>query len=193
MTSSEEEQGRISPSGSSFSQSIASSPPQDIEEDMEEISSTHIGISADDETRRAHIEAVHLSQQEYYRSAGATLDDGFGDDDLGVNYSAYSYIDEEEEDDDDSDDDDFDDSDAEKEWNENIEQLQQLFNYALIPLVGKYLGRKCAYWGNSSIPLCPILFHKHITNLRQQAGINLCNGSILSKFMSGLNTQKQLV
>ena len=38
-------------------------------------------------------------------------------------------------------------SDAEEEWRESIEQLELLLSMVLVPFVGKYLGRKCAYWG----------------------------------------------
>lgn len=44
-------------------------------------------------------------------------------------------------------------SDAEAEWRESIEQLELLLTMVLVPFVGKYLGRKCAYWGMS--PICP--------------------------------------
>ena len=37
-------------------------------------------------------------------------------------------------------------SDAEDEWRESIEQLELLLSMVLVPFVGKYLGRKCAYW-----------------------------------------------
>ncbi|KAI5300753.1 hypothetical protein KEM55_005220 [Ascosphaera atra] len=49
----------------------------------------------------------------------------------------------------DDDDDDFSDydSDAEREWLENVQQLQQLFSLVLVPFFGKFVGRKCAYWG----------------------------------------------
>lgn len=38
-------------------------------------------------------------------------------------------------------------SDAEAEWRESIEQLELLLTMVLVPFAGKYLGRKCAYWG----------------------------------------------
>ena len=38
-------------------------------------------------------------------------------------------------------------SDAEAEWRESIEQLELLLSMVLVPFIGKYLGRKCAYWG----------------------------------------------
>lgn len=37
-------------------------------------------------------------------------------------------------------------SDAEAEWRESIEQLELLLTMVLVPFMGKYLGRKCAYW-----------------------------------------------
>ncbi|PWY92772.1 hypothetical protein BO70DRAFT_357914 [Aspergillus heteromorphus CBS 117.55] len=41
---------------------------------------------------------------------------------------------------------DYSDSDAEEEWRESIEQLELLLTMVLVPFVGKFLGRKCAYW-----------------------------------------------
>lgn len=43
-------------------------------------------------------------------------------------------------------------SDAEDEWRESIEQLELLLSMVLVPFVGKYLGRKCAYWS-----MCPFI------------------------------------
>ncbi|KAL5041744.1 hypothetical protein BDW71DRAFT_162499 [Aspergillus fruticulosus] len=43
--------------------------------------------------------------------------------------------------------DDSDYSDAEAEWQESIEQLELLLTMVIVPVVGKYLGRRCAYWG----------------------------------------------
>lgn len=40
-------------------------------------------------------------------------------------------------------------SDAEREWQESLEQLQLLLTMVLCPYVGKYFGRKFAYWGMS--------------------------------------------
>ncbi|KAJ5220302.1 hypothetical protein N7468_009506 [Penicillium chermesinum] len=37
-------------------------------------------------------------------------------------------------------------SDAEAEWQESLEQLELLLTMVLIPFIGKFLGRKCAYW-----------------------------------------------
>ena len=38
-------------------------------------------------------------------------------------------------------------SDAEREWRESLQQLELMLTLVLIPYVGKYFGRKCAYWG----------------------------------------------
>ncbi len=36
--------------------------------------------------------------------------------------------------------------DAQVEWERSIEQLQLLLGMIIVPFVGKYLGRKFAYW-----------------------------------------------
>lgn len=38
-------------------------------------------------------------------------------------------------------------SDAEREWNESLQQLELLLTMVVIPWVGKFFGRKSAYWG----------------------------------------------
>ncbi|OAL52985.1 hypothetical protein IQ07DRAFT_584977 [Pyrenochaeta sp. DS3sAY3a] len=38
-------------------------------------------------------------------------------------------------------------SDAEREWRESLQQLELLLTMVMVPYVGKYFGRKCAYWG----------------------------------------------
>ncbi|CAO1600400.1 MAG: hypothetical protein LQ349_005200 [Xanthoria aureola] len=38
-------------------------------------------------------------------------------------------------------------SDAEREWKESLQQLELLLTMVVVPYVGKYFGRKCAYWG----------------------------------------------
>jgi len=48
-----------------------------------------------------------------------------------------------------SDDSDYDDSDADAEWRESLQQLELLLTMVLVPYVGKYFGRKCAYWGKT--------------------------------------------
>jgi hypothetical protein len=41
-------------------------------------------------------------------------------------------------------------SDAEKEWRESLQQIELLLTMVVVPYVGKYFGRKCAYWGESA-------------------------------------------
>lgn len=38
------------------------------------------------------------------------------------------------------------DSDAQREWEASLEQIQLLLTMVLVPFVGKYFGRKFAYW-----------------------------------------------
>lgn len=38
-------------------------------------------------------------------------------------------------------------SDAEKQWNESLQQFELLLSLVLVPYLGKYFGRKFAYWG----------------------------------------------
>lgn len=42
-------------------------------------------------------------------------------------------------------------SDAEREWRESMQQLELLLTVFIIPYVGKYFGRKVAYWGKSPL------------------------------------------
>lgn len=38
-------------------------------------------------------------------------------------------------------------SDAEREWRESMQQLELLLSMVLVPYIGKYFGRKFAYYG----------------------------------------------
>lgn len=38
-------------------------------------------------------------------------------------------------------------SDADREWRESLQQLELLLTMVLVPYIGKYYGRKFAYWG----------------------------------------------
>ncbi|KAI4196235.1 MAG: hypothetical protein LQ350_006688 [Teloschistes chrysophthalmus] len=38
-------------------------------------------------------------------------------------------------------------SDAEREWKESLQQLELLLTMVVVPYMGKYFGRRCAYWG----------------------------------------------
>ncbi|EED12364.1 conserved hypothetical protein [Talaromyces stipitatus ATCC 10500] len=42
---------------------------------------------------------------------------------------------------------DYEDSDAEEQWRESLQQLELLLTMVLVPVIGKYAGRRCAYWG----------------------------------------------
>lgn len=44
----------------------------------------------------------------------------------------------------------------EQEWKESIGQLQQLFGVVLLPIFGRWLGRKWSFWGQCH-------YRKHIT------------------------------
>lgn len=44
-------------------------------------------------------------------------------------------------------------SDAEREWNESLQQLELLLTMVMVPYLGKYFGRKCAYWSKSGSPI----------------------------------------
>jgi hypothetical protein len=39
---------------------------------------------------------------------------------------------------------------AQKEWEDSLEQLQQLVSVVLMPFIGKWLGRRWSQWGASS-------------------------------------------
>jgi hypothetical protein len=36
---------------------------------------------------------------------------------------------------------------AQLEWEESLQQLQQLFSVVVLPFFGKWLGRRWSYWG----------------------------------------------
>lgn len=40
-------------------------------------------------------------------------------------------------------------SDADREWKESLQQLELLLTMVMVPYLGKYFGRKAAYWGMS--------------------------------------------
>lgn len=46
----------------------------------------------------------------------------------------------------DIDSDDGEESDADREWHESLKQLELLLTMVLVPYLGKYFGRKAAYW-----------------------------------------------
>lgn len=81
--------------------------------------------------------------QSYVTDSGAP---SHVDDDLS---SVDSLPDSAESDDIDSEDE-GDESDAEREWKESLQQLELLLTMVVVPYVGKYFGRKCAYWGKGA-------------------------------------------
>jgi hypothetical protein len=54
----------------------------------------------------------------------------------------------------DDDDDAHFDSDAEREWRESLQQLELMLTIVVVPYIGKYFGRKCAYWGEFTRLCC---------------------------------------
>ena len=45
---------------------------------------------------------------------------------------------------------------AQREWEESLEQLQQLFSIVLLPYLGKWLGRRWSHWGMFSTHAVPL-------------------------------------
>jgi hypothetical protein len=48
-------------------------------------------------------------------------------------------------------DEDEDDSDADREWRESLQQIELLLTMVIVPYLGKFFGRKAAYWGEFRI------------------------------------------
>ncbi|KAJ5624172.1 hypothetical protein N7510_000481 [Penicillium lagena] len=74
-------------------------------------------------------------------------------------------------------------SDAEAEWRESLDQLELLLTMVLVPFVGKYLGRRCAYWGKQSWPQFLVISHTN-QPIRSQVGRGTWNGNTLLKWSS---------
>ncbi|KAJ3552029.1 hypothetical protein NM688_g4371 [Phlebia brevispora] len=45
---------------------------------------------------------------------------------------------------------------AQLEWEESLEQLQQLFAVVLLPYLGKWLGRRWSHWGKAIQDYCAV-------------------------------------
>lgn len=43
---------------------------------------------------------------------------------------------------------------AQREWEESLQQLQQLVSIVLLPTIGKFLGRRWAMWGQYLSSAC---------------------------------------
>ncbi|KAI5289256.1 hypothetical protein KEM54_004156 [Ascosphaera aggregata] len=132
---------------------------------MKETSNSASDSPADKGKEKARSGIAHGSSRQYEKSSSSLSEYGIHED-WELRYSTLDGSDisddvdgeeeeEEEEESEESDDDDYPNhrlvieelSDAERAWTENMEQLQQLITFLLIPFLGKYLGRKCAYWG----------------------------------------------
>lgn len=50
----------------------------------------------------------------------------------------------------------YDYSDAEEQWHESLQQLELLLTMVIVPFIGKYAGRRCAYWGMLMFLPCAI-------------------------------------
>jgi Mitochondrial import 2 len=59
---------------------------------------------------------------------------------------------------------DVDADDAEQEWKESLQQLELLLTMVIVPYLGRYVGRKCAYWGE----LAPIFYFISVLSLRER-------------------------
>jgi hypothetical protein len=74
---------------------------------------------------------------------------------------------------------DYSESDAEREWRESLQQLELLLSMVIVPYLGKYFGRKFAYWGEIHI-----ITEAYSTNERLQAGNPSWSGSTLFPSLS---------
>lgn len=55
------------------------------------------------------------------------------------------------------------DSDAQAEWERSLEQLQLIMTMMIVPWMGKYFGRKFAYWSESPEPVFDWLTTRFLT------------------------------
>lgn len=62
-------------------------------------------------------------------------------------------------------------SDAEREWKESLQQLELLLTMVLVPYLGKYFGRKAAYWGKWHL-----ILHSNNREERESSGQKRANG-----------------
>ena len=70
--------------------------------------------------------------------------------------------------------------DAEREWNESLQQLELLLTMMVIPYFGKYIGRKCAYWGEwPTFPISGVL--RNTLFLRCECKLTCCCLSSMGK------------
>lgn len=78
-------------------------------------------------------------------------------------------------------------SDAEREWRESLQQMELLLTMVMVPYIGKYFGRKFAYYGISYI-------NSHEDDCSadsSQAGQNSWNGNIPSRSSSRIRQRSR--
>lgn len=61
---------------------------------------------------------------------------------------------------------------AQQEWEESLQQLQQLLTVVLMPFVGKWLGRRWSYWGQ---PLLCTIYYSYLNFLLRKRMVAICN------------------
>lgn len=85
--------------------------------------------------------------RDQFASSSPLSSPGEGEDD-NDDTETYEYEDEDDEDDDTSDYyGEYQMSDAQAQWEESLRQIEQLLTFILIPVVGKFFGRRFAYFG----------------------------------------------
>lgn len=80
------------------------------------------------------------------------------------------------------------DSDAQAEWDRSLEQLQLILTMMIVPWMGKYFGRKFAYWSKDN----PELSSRHHDNrslLTYQPRLQLGQGTWSGRTMSTFDGQ----
>jgi hypothetical protein len=73
---------------------------------------------------------------------------------------------------------------AQQEWEESLQQLQQLFSLVLLPTLGKFLGRRWSYWRKYSLVVCSNSIDDQLTPSLRSGHPSWLRKSVLSKPMS---------
>ncbi len=71
-------------------------------------------------------------------------------------------------------------SDAQKEWEASLQQLELLLTMVVVPYIGKYFGRKCAFWSELSYWLAALVIWLIVVVI--QVGPNTWSGCTPSKY-----------
>jgi hypothetical protein len=80
-------------------------------------------------------------------------------------------------------------SDADREWKESLQQLELLLTMVMVPYLGKYFGRKAAYWGTSYSRYGRYIVIRALTEM--QGGPSSWSGSTLSKSSSPIRRRSK--